>query len=1247
MTDLLPFANNTISTYAYEPFSYRIPNPNDVSYTMVTKTTISSNYFEASANDYVIFETTSNGIQIGTQTFTINALDASGNIAVSSSNTVGIAPGRFIDPATGNSYFGSNYTYYANTPITPVVLQAPFTIDRPTSTPALPPGLTFSAVTGNQVSIVGTPLTTVPQSNYLIIGKQTGTSKTISTSISFVISNERIRSFVSPADIISGMTIGTDILTTSITTEANGSVQYLWNPLPDGLYVQDAFNNTVNSGFVPSDPVNYIAIKGAPTLAAANAFKNANISSLTQSFLARRIAPTPVLSNTVPITFAFGETVLFEPTSNVQLYVDSPVTTGTASFRAETYFSNIVGISNIFSPNLRSDLSLSFIPSLSRADLSGTPTSAGTGTYTIRAVNSNNVFRDTTVNISISNDSVTIAPVVDTCYNFVLSRPADLSLNGYYPAPITFSGSSASGRPLVWSSPALSNVGLSLSGATIAGTPNTTASLQPLVIQANISGSPISATVNLQFAVLNDTITLSSLTSSQLTMIQNRPITAIQMSGSSLSSRPVVSFTAVGLPTGLSISTTGLITGTPTTDGTFAATITGSTGFASSSTPATFTVLKDNIIVVMVNTTETVPTVFSGVELRALTYSGADGTLTTAFSNQAPYQGSNFSTSFVGGTALSGNFSTVPVLLPQYRFFARGNAGGYTVDATVTATTNNAPTISRLMMGLESVSSIVPTPLTPPLGVARLVRSTSTPYQVGGLSPTSISYSASTLAWQNVAFIDSNEAVLLQNIPYGIHDVASSGRVSVATVGAYILRSTDGGATWSNVPSSNIQAIDASGGPVLSVGPNDYYPPNPLFGCVATDGASNWLAIAIGTGKNAVGPTSNILRTSSDNGATWVDTSTSLFVDVNSNTKLFYNAGRYFVMTDSNATRPLYYAEASNLSSWSIPTGLASPASYNDFAASNNTLLIVGSNGASSACYSSSNNGTTWTALPTDPYTYSGSAKFNTATYAHGLWTVSGQDSAGDYIVATSSNLSTWTLPFIGTPQSGAALVACEDGGAFQFLGGGIGSLAGRWTSNGNIALDVVASPGIFLPAFSTKRLVAQSYSNGTPTLTLSIPYDPSGIAFVSPTQSSYLNWQFVPISPITVQATPSQFLYYYVSGLPDGLTFTNDASGLLATISGTSVRYSDASQRVLLFAALGSNVAARSFTMRTILPTVTKIQSGASGVTSLLRQYTEVNAAVTARDSKALPAMEYRLGEFTSPEPPSVITATSDKCDC
>jgi hypothetical protein len=400
------------------------------------------------------------------------------------------------------------------------------------------------------------------------------------------------------------------------------------------------------------------------------------------------------------------------------------------------------------------------------------------------------------------------------------------------------------------------------------------------------------------------------------------------------------------------------------------------------------------------------------------------------------------------------------------------------------------------------------------------------------------------------------------------------------------------------------------------------------------------LAIAIGTGVGGTSTSNNILRTSSDNGETWTDTSTNLFVEVNRSTKLFYNNGRYFVIAGSNATNPMLYASASNLSSWTAPVTSAGDI-YNDMAFSNTTALVVGSNGSSSACYSSTNNGANWSALPSSPISYSGAATINTATYAHGLWAVAGRDPAGFSSVSYSSNLTTWTETAGSGP--GDLQVACEDGGAWQFVGPVV-SVTGVWQLSGLPTLYSGLAGGY---GFSTKRLVTRAVSNGTPTLTLSIPYDPSDIAFVSPTQTSYINWQFVPIAPITVQTTPSEFKYYYASGLPDGLTFTNDPLGLSATISGTSVAYSDAAQRVLLYVARGSNVAATSLTMRTILPTVTKIQAGASGVTSLLRQYTEVNAAVTARDSRALPAMEYRLGEFTSPEPPSVITATADKCDC
>jgi hypothetical protein len=374
---------------------------------------------------------------------------------------------------------------------------------------------------------------------------------------------------------------------------------------------------------------------------------------------------------------------------------------------------------------------------------------------------------------------------------------------------------------------------------------------------------------------------------------------------------------------------------------------------------------------------------------------------------------------------------------------------------------------------------------------------------------------------------------------------------------------------------------------------------------------------------------------------------------VNRNTRLFYNNSRYFVLenTPNNSSPPSpsnlsnQYASSSDLSTWTSITGVPPNTIFNDMAMSNDTLLIVGSNGAVSQCYTSSNNGTSWSALPTSPITYSGSAQINTAKYAYGKWAVGGRDSGGNAAVSFSTDLSTWS---VSTAGSGNITTATEDGGAWQFGMAGSGSwVTGKWESNGTVIPLENTGPSNL--AFFKKRLLSTSVSNGTPSLNISIPYDPSDISFVAPTQTSYLNWQFVPISPITVRATtntPNEFLYYYASGLPDSLTFVNDPSGQLATIQGTSVAFSDAVQRVLLYVARGSNVAATTLGMRTILPTVQKVQSSNGAWTYSLRQYVEVNAAIASRDTKVTPSNEYKLGAFTRPDPPNVITAEFQDCD-
>jgi hypothetical protein len=400
-----------------------------------------------------------------------------------------------------------------------------------------------------------------------------------------------------------------------------------------------------------------------------------------------------------------------------------------------------------------------------------------------------------------------------------------------------------------------------------------------------------------------------------------------------------------------------------------------------------------------------------------------------------------------------------------------------------------------------------------------------------------------------------------------------------------------------------------------------------------------------------------VIRTSSNNGTSWVDLSTSFFSPLFPESKLYYNNGRYFLLTsqsgDSSPTPSniAYYADASNLSNWTSIAAFSNGTCLNGFASDgSSTLLAVGSNGpyASSTFvgFKSTDNGTTWTALPSAPFTYSaGTSAISNAYYAYGRWVVVGRNNMGFTGISFSTDLTTWAEETGLGP--GTIQVATEDGGAWQF-GGTTSWYSGYW-SNSTIVLDPGNPVGL---SSNTKRFLAQPASTGTPSLTLTLPYDASDIQFVAPTVLPTILWQYVPISPVTIQAqtnTPGEFLYYYAAGLPDGLRFTtDDLSGSFGIVSGTSARYSDAAQRVLIYAASANTTKLNvlQLGLRTILPTVTRQQSGAGAYTSLVRQYTVVNAAQNSVNGKTLPATYPPLGEYTRPYPPDVVATPFDpKC--
>jgi hypothetical protein len=113
--------------------------------------------------------------------------------------------------------------------------------------------------------------------------------------------------------------------------------------------------------------------------------------------------------------------------------------------------------------------------------------------------------------------------------------------------------------------------------------------------------------------------------------------------------------------------------------------------------------------------------------------------------------------------------------------------------------------------------------------------------------------------------------------------------------------------------------------------------------------------------------------------------------------------------------------------------------------------------------------------------------------------------------------------------------------------------------------------------------------------------------------------------------------IYFFISAddLPAGLTFnpvTNIISGKPAE-QGTFT--------TTVYAIDDNGVSEVQYTFTVNIPRLIRKQDGAGAYTSLLKQYTEVLAAQSARDSRALPTQLVRLGEFMSPVPVPVTTKT------
>jgi hypothetical protein len=186
----------------------------------------------------------------------------------------------------------------------------------------------------------------------------------------------------------------------------------------------------------------------------------------------------------------------------------------------------------------------------SSGTISGTPTVSGTFSYTVTVTDS--AGNKGTVNCTVT---VNASPVSATCLNIS-------AVQGKAITPSTMVGSGGAGGPYTFSATGLP-AGLTMSSnGTISGTPTVNGTFNYTVTITDSKGNR--GTLNCSIKVCPPVTGTAGCANGQ----RGHQITPIQVQGSGGSGGPYT-FSGTGLPPGLSISSSGVISGTPTQSGSY------------------------------------------------------------------------------------------------------------------------------------------------------------------------------------------------------------------------------------------------------------------------------------------------------------------------------------------------------------------------------------------------------------------------------------------------------------------------------------------------------------------------------------------------------------------------------------------------------------------------------------------------------------------------------------------------------
>jgi hypothetical protein len=1167
---------------------------------------------------------------------------------VSNTTTVTVGIGRFFPPIQGQVYQLYQYENISNTFGSNPVVTTVLPIDTLVSAPTLPPTLSVVSTdyTGQNFVFRGTPSLQQAQSNYKLIGTNTVRGGVVTVDIAIKVNAPRVVITPASADV-TGMLIGTPITPvtfTAIQPNDNGpedNFQYSWTPeLPDGFSFVNVSNVPIQT-FQYVDPTSPIQLVGTPTVATANLFA-ASGNPYVITLRGYHMSPAFVQTiGTSVISLSFAETVLL--TSNIPrpLYEQKALISTDVVVTARTYFPLGSGIATLTADALPPGLSLSSLVAGSRF-LVGTPTSASSGTYTFTATNSNGVFRSLAVPITVNANVVAFlspTPANGSSVTFIVSRPLSVAKTGFYGSPIQFFATSTSGSSITYSSSInLTTYGLVLeSDGKLTGIPISSLATTPVIITATDSLGTI-GTTTLNITITSDIFTFPTAT---FALFQNRPMTPYQVIVTTLSERPIQSFSSVGaMPPGLTVSPSGLISGTPTanTGGTF--TVSATTGYQAPPTATqlyTYTVQQDNFLLLQVNGVDTITPVFSNIQFLVLQYSkdvpvSAAFTLGSLYPPEYPLPTITLSSSGF----LSGDFTNGP-LFPTYLADITSVQGGVTSTTPVVFTFNN-PSTSLLVagytetgIGTVSNSGHVSTTTGYVFGATPSGTHTVTdPVWVDNDFPVNYYLSAGFLYPDLAQYSNTFVAVNVSNVYDGVYN--SSTRIVDWTetfpqdaLIPYSLPVSIGRYTSIATDPFGIQVL-------LQSDDNDTFR---MFTRIGTDEWDTHQSEPPYSYLNAAGDTTMIYY----NGYYILG---QLNRDADSNLNI---PGIPNVLLGAVTPGKPRITPAS--ATWTPATTPPAFSQVLRFAVSNSTIVAAGSGATSGGPLSYSVGGLNWTTPSLPAFMTGSNVVLNDIVFAANTWVTCGFDTDGSNMIAYSANLSNWVRYTIDPAVRWSAIAF--NGNSWTI--GGNRNISG---SNQSTILSLDASPWpdqeISLgplngaiqfgssgdPRFS--RILSATFSNAS-TGTVFIPQ--GSLTFTEPAQSNVSLIQYVPYSFPVAAGGSSNFIFYYSLNVPIGFTFVPDPTGTFATLSGISP--SNGSAVVNVYAKTENSAATISqITLNTIIPYFTRPQLGAGAYTAIVRKYVDANAAQNARDNRVFPVVNPLAGPFMAPRAPDVVTMSN-----